>query len=586
MRRLICLQILLIASLTQAPVLAAGPAYDFRIVIDVSGSMKQTDPKNLRVPALKLLNGLIPSGSRAGVWTFGKYVDMTVKWGKVDDSWRKRADLGADQIHSNALLTNIESALKRARVGWDKADNKRKRILLLLTDGKVDVSKDPAKNEISRNKVLGESLAALKKAAAEVHSIALSDGTDEVLLKQLALETGGSFAIAKTAGELQKVFYRMFERASKPDTVALTGKTFPVDASIREMTLLIFRQADSQPTILIPPDSPAISAQKPRGSRWRSDQGYDLITVNNPQAGTWRIDAEMDPDNRLMVVTDLKLEVGGVPAYSSPRDIHKLSAELFNRDRKIKKNSFLRFVDFELTHIDVDGNEKKYPLTHSSVRQDKGQYLYQLEQTLAEGAHSFIVSADSRTFNRSKRFDMQVQWPVEVKIEPQQQAGVYLLKLRAREEYLKPDGMVASVDIEAPDGSRDSLELQNSAGWLQTRVETSQDGLYRANVRVSAQNHATEIHDIDLGGFSMLGVYRQPAASEAAAAEAVGEQTPGAPESSKEKGTDWRLVGIVVVAVNVLLMLLLLVGWLILRRKRNVDDGADDFFIEDEELSA
>jgi uncharacterized protein (TIGR03503 family) len=586
MRRLICLQILLIASLTQAPVLAAGPAYDFRIVIDVSGSMKQTDPKNLRVPALKLLNGLIPSGSRAGVWTFGKYVDMTVKWGKVDDSWRKRADLGADQIHSNALLTNIESALKRARVGWDKADNKRKRILLLLTDGKVDVSKDPAKNEISRNKVLGESLAALKKAAAEVHSIALSDGTDEVLLKQLALETGGSFAIAKTAGELQKVFYRMFERASKPDTVALTGKTFPVDASIREMTLLIFRQADSQPTILIPPDSPAISAQKPRGSRWRSDQGYDLITVKNPQAGTWRIDAEMDPDNRLMVVTDLKLEVGGVPAYSSPRDIHKLSAELFNRDRKIKKNSFLRFVDFELTHIDVDGNEKKYPLTHSSVRQDKGQYLYQLEQTLAEGAHSFIVSADSRTFNRSKRFDMQVQWPVEVKIEPQQQAGVYLLKLRAREEYLKPDGMVAKVDIEAPDGSRDSLELQDSAGWLQTRVETSQDGLYRANVRVSAQNHATEIHDIDLGGFSMLGVYRQPAASEAAAAEAVGEQTPGAAESSKEKGTDWRLVGIVVVAVNVLLMLLLLVGWLILRRKRNVDDGADDFFIEDEELSA
>jgi len=586
MRRLICLQILLIASLTQSPALAVSPAYDFRIVIDVSGSMKQTDPKNLRVPALKLVNGLIPSGSRAGVWTFGKYVDMTVKWGKVDDSWRKRADLGADQIHSNALLTNIESALKRARVGWDKADSKRKRILLLLTDGKVDVSKDPAKNEISRNKVLGESLAALKKAGAEVHSIALSDGTDEVLLKQLALETGGSFAIAKTAGELQKVFYRMFERASKPDTVALTGKTFPVDASIREMTLLIFRQADSQPTILIPPDSPAISAQKPRGSRWRSDQGYDLITVKNPQAGSWRIDAEMDPDNRLMVVTDLKLEVEGVPAYSSPRDVHNLSAELFNRDKKIKKNSFLRFVDFELTHIDVDGNEKKYPLTHSSQRQDKGQYLYQLEQILAEGEHSFIVSADSRTFNRSKRFDMQVQWPVEVKIEPQQQAGVYLLKLRAREEYLKADGMDANVDIEAPDGSRDSLELLDSAGWLQARVETSQAGLYRAHVRVSAQNHATEIHDIDLGSFSMLGIYRQPAASEAAAAAAEDAQTPSAPESSQEEGTDWRLVGIVVVAVNLLLMLLLLVGWLILRRKRNADDSSDDFFIEDEELSA
>lgn len=582
MLRLACLPLLLITLFFQVPALASGSAYDFRIVIDVSGSMKKTDPHNLRVPALKLLNGLIPSGSQAGVWTFGKYVDMAVKWGKVNDSWRKQADLGADKIHSNALLTNIESALARARVGWDKPDGKTERILLLLTDGKVDVSKDPVKNEKSRSKVLGESLAALKKAGAQVHSIALSDGTDEVLLKQLALDTGGSFAIAKTAAELQKVFYKMFERASKPDTVALTGREFPVDASIREMTLLIFRKPGSQPTILIPPDSPAISAQKPRDSRWRSDKGYDLITVKDPQAGSWRIDAEMDPDNRLMVVTDLKLKVGGVPAYSNPRDVHKLTAELFNRNKKISKNSFLRFVDFEFTHIDVDGSEKKYPLTHSSERKDKGQYLYQLEQRLAEGTHSFIVSADSRTFNRSKRFDMQVQWPVEVRIEPQQQAGVYQIKLRAREEYLKPDGMVANVDIEAPDGSRNSLELEDSAGWLQTRVETSQAGLYRAHVSVSAQNHATEIHDIDLGSFPMLGVYREPPVVEGSAAPEVQREAPVTAEVETDEGTDWRLVGIVVVAVNVLLMLLLLVGWLILRRRK----AADEYFIDDEEISA
>jgi len=581
MHRPACLLLLLLATLLPGLVMASAPAYDFRIVIDVSGSMKKTDPRNLRVPALKLINGLLPTGSRAGVWTFGKYVDTAVKWGKVDDGWRQRADLGADKIHSNALLTNIESALARARVGWDKPDANSKRILLLLTDGKVDISKDQIKNEKSRGKVLSESLAALKKAGAEVHSIALSDATDEVLLKQLALESGGSFAIAKTADELQKVFYKMFERASKPDTVALRGKEFPIDASIREMTLLIFRGPNSPPTILIPPDSPAISAQKPRGSRWRSDQGYDLITVKNPEAGSWRIDAEMDPDNRLMVVTDLKLEVEGLPAYGSPADAHRVAAELFNRDMKIRKNSFLRFVDFELTHTDVDGNEIKYPLSHTSVREDKGQYIYPLEQRLAEGAHSFVVSADSRTFNRSKRFDMQVLWPVEVKIEAQAQAGIYQLKLRAREEYLKPDGLVANIDIEAPDGARDSLEVGYSMGWHRAQIETNQDGLYRAHVRVSAQNHATEIYDIDLGSFSMLGVYREPPPVRSDLSEA--EPTSAAAETATpDQGTDWRLVGIVVVAVNVFLMLLLLGGWLILRR-RNPDQES---IIDDEEISA
>ena len=119
---------------------------DIRIVIDVSGSMKKTDPANLRVAAMKLLNGLIPSGAKAGVWTFGKYVNMTVKWGSVDNNWRKLADIGAEEIHSNAALTNIESALSRSAKGWNKTDPDTRRNLILLTDGQVDISKDQAKN--------------------------------------------------------------------------------------------------------------------------------------------------------------------------------------------------------------------------------------------------------------------------------------------------------------------------------------------------------------------------------------------------------------------------------------------------------
>ena len=175
MRMRICLYMLLISALIQGQLLAAEPRYDFRIVIDVSGSMKQSDPQNLRVPALKLMNGLIPTGSRAGVWTFGRYVDMSVKWGAVNDAWRKQADLGADKIHSNALLTNIESALARASVGWNKPDTKTSRILLLLTDGKVDVSKDTAKNEHSRALVLGQEPAcAQASGSTDSHDCAIA----------------------------------------------------------------------------------------------------------------------------------------------------------------------------------------------------------------------------------------------------------------------------------------------------------------------------------------------------------------------------------------------------------------------------
>jgi hypothetical protein len=56
---------------------AATNNNDIRVIIDISGSMKKSDPLNLRVPAMKMLNGLIPEGSYAGVWNFGRGGKLT-----------------------------------------------------------------------------------------------------------------------------------------------------------------------------------------------------------------------------------------------------------------------------------------------------------------------------------------------------------------------------------------------------------------------------------------------------------------------------------------------------------------------------
>ena len=120
-----------------------------------------------------------------------------------------------------------------------------------------------------------------------------------------------------------------------------------------------------------------------------------------------------------------------------------------------------------------------------------------------------------------------------------------------------------------------------SEGWKSALVETSQAGLYRAHVRVSARNHAAEIRDIDLGSFAMLGINRQTPAAESPPALA---QTPTENEPAPVTGkrTNWRLVGIIVVAVNLFLMLLALIGWLLLRRRK----AASAMLLDEEEVSA
>ena len=91
---------------------------DVRVLIDISGSMKQTDPKNLRKPALDLLVRLLPDKSRAGVWTFGNAVNMLMPLKPVDAAWRKQAAAKSNEINSIAMYTNIGKALDE--VSFDK----------------------------------------------------------------------------------------------------------------------------------------------------------------------------------------------------------------------------------------------------------------------------------------------------------------------------------------------------------------------------------------------------------------------------------------------------------------------------------
>lgn len=586
-QRLIIVFLLMITVIAQNAIAVTNPN-DIRVVIDVSGSMKKTDPLNLRIPAMKMLNGLIPAGSSAGVWNFGRYVDMTVKWGKVDKAWRKKADIGAAKIHSNGLYTNIESALARATRGWEKADAKTQRSIILLTDGRVDVSKDKEKNKASRKSILTNSVQALKKSGVKVHAIALSKDADATLLKQLALETGGSFETAGSAKELQKIFLKLFERATDPDMIEIDGNEFTVDKSIKEMTLLIFRPKGSQLTQLYPPGSALVNFKKQGKSIWRSEEGYDLITIKKPLVGVWKIDAYSDPDNRLMVVTDLKLKVLKVPAYMTPSQPLSIAVELHNKDKIISKNSFLRFVDFGLMHIDESDTENVLALTHSKVRKDKGQYQHLLEGNLAEGKHSFIVTIDSRTFNRSKRIDIEVQWPVKVEIKPKAAPGNYHLTIQAREEYLKPDTLQPNVQIKAPDGEQLVLKLENNLGVWEAEVNTNQAGLYQALIEVSAQSVNGEKQKHDLGAFSMVGVYTLPeieivSESELNEMESLDSIDDGA--AMPEEKTDWTKVMIIVGASNLLLVLIAGGIFFVIRRSSNQSKFSLDDELSDENKS-
>lgn len=550
----------------------AKKSNDVRVVIDVSGSMKQNDPHKLRAPALRLLVGLLPQGSRSGVWTFGQYVNMQVKLGRVDNHWKKLARAASKDIRSNGLYTNIEEALKRASAGWTKADKNTRRSLILLTDGMVDISPDAKKNAASRQRILKKILPRLVKAGVRLHTIALSGSADKMLLKQLSAATGGTYIQVNNANALERAFLKLFEKAAPVDSLAIRENRFKLDTSVRDMTVLVFRK-DTKSIILVNPQNKAFDYRKhPKNFEWVQEQSYELITVKNPMAGEWIIKGSKDPDNRVMIVTNLKLNTSELSPNILAGDKLLINAELLNKGKIITQKSFLSLVSFQ---VEVDG-KKHYPMSDTG----EGQYSLDLTGKLGAGEQAIIVQAKGLTFNREFRYTLgNFLSIVDVKLSEDKKAKQFYLSIIPHVEIINPESLDINVKLE--DGKLLPIKKEPGGLWL-SEIDTKNEGKI-VTVEVKAKRQNGEKTQIEIKrkltvkkkgeGLSLKsdGIKNHGAKKNIAHNKGTSQKE----NTKKHKGTNWFLVSWIIMVVNIFLAIL---GVLIFKRWKNKKEkqGSDD----------
>lgn len=368
---------------------------ELQVLIDVSGSMKKNDPENLRIPAVKLLINLLPEGTKAGIWLFAENTKPLVKMGIVNKQWKKKALLKLNRIHSRGLFTNIEQAIQKGAEDWFKSDQKHNRNLILLTDGMVDISKDIMQSAESRARVMADLVPLLQQAGVKVQTIALSKEADIELLSKLAIDTGGWSEIAVKAAELQKIFLKLFNNAVPQDSVPLDGNNFSIDKSIKEFSLLIFKQAGAEKATLITPRNKKINHKTTlRKVSWLSEKNYDLVTVTDPKAGEWKIIGKMDPDNQVMIVTNLKLEIDEIPNHVLVNESVNVNGFFTNQQQLISRQDFLDLIDLSIKL--EDGQKMKM----SAVPGKQGLFSKTLASELKTGRHTLTIIADGKTFKR------------------------------------------------------------------------------------------------------------------------------------------------------------------------------------------
>lgn len=395
---------------------AAEPAgVDAVLVIDSSGSMKWTDPRRLRVPAAKLFLTLLGERDRAGIISFSDNGYPVLGLTPAGKTGQPRLFAAVEKVSEKGAYTNLHAALSK---GLDmlarEGDPQRRRMLVLMTDGKMDTG-DWDQDRKLIDTIRAELIEQARQAGVEVYTIAFTEASDMALMQEIAERTAALSRLASNDRELHEVFGQIFESAKQPDMLPIDGGRFLVDAAVQEMTVVASKAAADVKISLEAPDGSSIDAGNAgAGVRWFKSEQFDMITVEKPAAGDWRLVSSDNRGDRAYVVTDLGLDarVGEKPFHVDA----PLSGEawLHENNEVIARPELLAQTRFMLTVTPPEGAAYEIALADAGADGDRaagdGVYAKALSFS-APGQHKLRVRAESPNFQREKTLILDLVAP-------------------------------------------------------------------------------------------------------------------------------------------------------------------------------
>ena len=159
--------------------------------------------------------------------------------------------------------------------------------------------------------------------------------------------------------------------------IKLLNNRFRIDYKIEEVMLLFFRVRGSAPVILVRPDGSKLYPRDADAKTldWHDDISYDLIKLSNPMPGPWQALGKILPESKILVLSDVELQVDQLPQRFFQYERIKSEARIVNAGKMISEPNF----------GDVIRLKAKLYSTNDAEQLNFGAEIYKLGEFLDNG---------------------------------------------------------------------------------------------------------------------------------------------------------------------------------------------------------
>lgn len=276
---------------------------DAVLVIDASGSMKETDPNKLGLEGVKLFIDMMAStGNQAGIVTYGAEVDEVYPMTKVNSQSDKEAIKSfVDGITRELEYTDITSGLSKAinmENSRDTSDGNSP-LIIIFTDGNNAVGGVKNRDYAAIDNDLKNLLQEAKSKDYPVYTIGLNDNgkLNEDYLKNISDQTNALAFIAKNPSELPDILTQIFAAHSNLKVQSLpslvgtgnfeevtvnipNGNVLEANISATASQAIEFKLVDPSGNSKVIPSSDVTLHES---------NSYHLLKVLRPVEGDWKL---------------------------------------------------------------------------------------------------------------------------------------------------------------------------------------------------------------------------------------------------------------------------------------------------------
>lgn len=367
-------------------------------VLDSSGSMNSTDPKQLRFDATKLFLGLLADkGNCVGGVVFSTDIIKTIDMAAINSSSDKsKVESQIENCKVNGW-TAIGTALnKGVNMLLNNGDKSLPSVIVLLSDGKSELASEESLNKCNEQKA--KAINNARQNNIQIHTVGLNSdgGADIKELKQISDATGGVCEEVKTAADLKNVFARFYNLIYETSTTTLfNGKVsnngviknkFNVPkVGVEEVNIIISSQSSIRNLELEKPNGEKMSIDEVKKITTTS-KSFSITKISDPMGGEWKLTAKGKAGDNIkidMVYNDC-LSVGtecDTKVKYKIGDNINIKGYLYNNKEKSKDG----YEDYEATLF----------VTKQTTDNDKDNKTKEYKMEVSEGSYNVDIPIDS-----------------------------------------------------------------------------------------------------------------------------------------------------------------------------------------------